>query len=141
MRFSIRTLLIVLVFCAFGAAFVASEIHTRAVRENENRQSMVAFMVCDYLFSNTNQWPPDWDALEPYFVARYQKTSPWSFDELKDSISLDFNLDGPSLIGVAINAEKSKAFQAIQSKDGFNEFREMDPNQIVLNHFRNMISY
>ena len=141
MRFSIRTLLIVLVVCAFAAAFVASEVHTRAVRDNENRQTIVAFMVCDHLLSNTNEWPSSGGALKPHFEARYKKTSPWSFDDLKDSILLDFKVDGPSLMGVAINPEKSKAFCAIQSKNGFNEFRNVDPNQIALNHFRNMISY
>ena len=141
MRYSIRTILIVLIICAVAAAFAASEIRSRARLESEGRQTIVACLVCDHLLANTNQWPSDWDSLEPYFIARYQKSSPWSFADLKDEIDLDFDIDGPSLMGVAINAEKSQAFQAIQSKFGSNEYLEVDPNQIVLDHFRNMVSY
>ena len=141
MRYSIRSILIAVVVCAFAALWVASEIRMRAQNASENQQMLVAFLVCEYLFENTNQWPPDWDALKPIFDSEYKKTSPWNFDDLKRDVTLRFDIDGPSLIGTAIDGKKSRLFRAIESKSGHNDYRETDPNQAILNHFRNMISY
>ena len=141
MRYSTRSILIVLAICAIAAAFVASKTRTRTRLESESQQTLVAYLVCDHLLANTNQWPEDWDALEPYFKSGYQKQSPWEFDDLKNDIDRDFGIYGPSLAGVAINPDRSRDFQAIKSRSGSNEYRETNPNQIVLNHFRNMITY
>ena len=141
MRYTTRAILIAVTLSAFIAFLVASGIRSRTRTTSESQQALVALLVCDYLLANTNQWPTGWSALEPIFVARYQKSSPWKFDDLKSNIALRFDIDGPSLAGVALDDIKSQSFIAIEPKSGQHEYREVDPNQIILNHFRNMISH
>ena len=104
-------------------------------------QTMVAYLVVEYLRTYKNNWPPDWDALEPTFNGAYRKNSLWTFDELKNEVLLEFQIDGPSLLEVARNPEKSLEFNAIQSKSVAREHFKTDPNQIILDHFRDTVSH
>ncbi|MDB2686510.1 hypothetical protein N9Y42_04810 [Mariniblastus sp.] len=141
MKYTIRNMLIALVVCSIVAAIVASVMRSQARNADEELQVTVAFLVCDYLFASANEWPPDWEALKPHFVARFKNNPDFEFDHIMQHVDLDFDIDGPALMGIAINVDKSRAFRAIRSKSSFDEYRETDPNQIVLDHFRHIISH
>lgn len=127
--------------CGIIAAVIASELQHRKLMQDEIAQMAVAFLVCDYLDANHRHWPPDWDALKPYYDSRFPNEKEYTFERLQDRILLDFSIDGPGLLGVCVNPKRAAAFEPIRSKLGNYEFREENPNWIILDHVGRMISH
>ncbi len=82
-----------------------------AKRENlESKQTEIAFIITRYLRDNEDQWPPDWDALQPYHVV-HPNMENWAFDELAQEFTVDFSLDAATLRKIANDPKKSSQFQ------------------------------
>ena len=106
--------------------------------ESELRQTVVAYLVCDYLDTNKNQWPPNWEALKPFHDARFPKVP---FDELQRHVTLDFTIDPSRLLETCVNAQLAADFKPIRSKTRGDEAYEQDPNAVILRHVGRIIMY
>ena len=146
MNLSLRSLLLCVVLFTAAISVIAigmrhqgrnsAEEVQRA--ESELRQTVVAYLVCDYLDTNKKQWPPNWEALEPFHDARFPNVP---FDELQNHVTLDFTIDTSRLLETCVNAQLAADFKPIRSKTPGVEAYEQNPNSVILRHVGRMIMY
>ena len=141
MKYSIRLLLIAMVFGSIAAYLIAAEFRSSARMRNEDAQIITAVLVCDYLDANQNQWPTDWNKLEQFFNTRYPNGNDLSFDDIQTEVSVDFKIDGTKLLETCVSRTMSAKFRPIESKRTNLESRAANPNSMVLNHVGRMITY
>lgn len=86
----------------------------------------VADMVVEHMKSNQNRWPRNWDDLrEPYAALAQRSGQPWTFDELRERVVVDWKANPKSLA-------KENSFRVIWLKDGTSSHYEgCEPNEIV----------
>jgi hypothetical protein len=114
----------VLVILASGGFF--------AYRTNEGIRNSyavwwVADMVIEHLKANDNAWPKGWDDLrKPYETCVLRSGRPWSFDELRDRVDVDWGADAKSRLTT------DQTTRVIWLRDGTNAYWENhEPNRLI----------
>lgn len=96
----------------------------------------VADMVIEHLKSNDNNWPVDWNDLRDDFQVCVERSGqPWTFDELQNRVTVDFDINGPKLKDSAQGLAKPN-FCVIWLTDGTDShWASREPNTKILNYF------
>lgn len=82
-------------------------------------QEWVAGMVIRYMESNEGRWPQNWDDLQkPYEVAVSQGGQPWSFEDLRRRVEVDFSANPAELSGTPLTNEGEAGFRVIRLRSG-----------------------
>lgn len=95
-------------------------------------QEWVAGMVITHMKTHEGRWPRDWDDLrEPYEIATRRSGRPWSFDELRSRVDVDFAAD-PSILAKAPLRTDEPPFHVIQLRNGKQHHWETtEPNSMI----------
>jgi len=86
-------------------------------------------MVVKYMERNEGRWPNDWDDLkEPYELGVAQVGRPWTFDELRSRVDVDFSAD-PNELAKARLHNGRVPFRVISLRSGYYHYWEgSEPN-------------
>ena len=135
-----RRLILSIAFLAVagGAWYLYHRID--AVVRNAYAVEWVAGMIVDHLEANDGAWPKNWDDLrDDYELGELKAGRPWTFDELRDRVVVDWNAD-PQLLASQTRQSKSDGappFHVIGLTDGSTDhWRNAEPNKIVAEYFR-----
>ena len=137
-RFTLRTLFVVVtVFLSVGgAAFYVYYSVNSSVR-NAYAAWWVADMVVDHMKAHDGTWPKGWDDLaDSYETCVHRSGRPWTFEELRDRVDLDWGADPKDLID-AKTVDQSPPFRVIWLRDGSDtHWSGAEPNRIVLEYLQ-----
>ena len=138
MRFTIRSLLTCLFVCGIIAALIGARLYRQHRSDAEFYQCLVSLLVCDYLDENQQEWPKNWEGLEPFFNKSVYSDE-LQFDELQDFVDLDFTIVGADLLDISEDLPRAKRFNPVRPAGskfggpGYNYYRD-NPNSLILNH-------
>lgn len=134
MRRKLRTRLWLLLIPAtvLGLAIYAN--HIQQVQRNAYTAWWVGDMVVNHLRTNDDRWPRNWDELKDDYQDCVKRSGqPWTFDELKRRVLIDWDADPNQLLTRQANGIPQ--FRAIWLTDGSGSHWEShEPNQIVLDY-------
>lgn len=98
----------------------------------------VADMVITHMEANNGRWPANWDDLRDDYEHDVQavRARPWTFDELRSRVEVDWQADPESLARTA-DPGKDPPFRVIWLKDGSTtHWTGMEPNRTILNYLK-----
>jgi hypothetical protein len=100
-------------------------------------QEWVAGMVIRYMKTHDGRWPHDWDDLqEPYERAVAEVGRPWSFQQLRDRVVVDFTAD-PTALATATMSEGGPPFRIIRLRSGKQSHWEAtEPNSMIWRYLK-----
>jgi hypothetical protein len=89
----------------------------------------VSGMVVDFIESNDGRWPQNWDDLrDPYNRAIAEVGQPWSFEELRGRVDVDFSAN-PDELAKARPRNGSVPFRVITLRSGdYHYWEGSEPN-------------
>ncbi|WP_339744395.1 hypothetical protein [uncultured Rubinisphaera sp.] len=98
----------------------------------------VADMVIEHLKANEDRWPADWDDLrDDYETCIRRSGKPWTFEELRSRVVIDFEADVSELKEKSKNSEQPE-FRVIWLSDGSaTHWSHQEPNTKLLQYFNN----
>ncbi|WDQ15445.1 hypothetical protein [Rhodopirellula sp. P2] len=134
MKFSLRSVLVVVFLVALCCPFVVRHLQHKAKLTANMQEYAVACAITHYLSTHDLQWPENWEQLEPSFVAEVGNESPWSFRELQNRVSVRFDVDQSELIACSRVANVSVNFVGIKTPD--DRVNIFQPNQFILDYVR-----
>lgn len=125
---------LLLVAAAAGGAYLTHQTITVTV-PNAYAVDWVSALVVEYMKENDDQWPRSWDDLrDPYETLAAPQNYPWSFEELKERVAIDWQAD-PAALKDAANSGKRPPFRVIWLRDGGSTHWEgAEPNARVLEY-------
>ena len=90
----------------------------------------VADLTIEHLKANDGAWPKGWDDLsDDYETFTATHGRPWSFEELRSRVAVDWNADPKQLATLAANGEK---FRVIRLTDGSDyHYQGREPNEMI----------
>lgn len=99
---------------------------------NAYAQWWVADMVTLHLDANDQRWPGSWDDLRDDYAACVRRSGePWTFDELRDRVVVDWNVDTQSL-SLASSSTGQPPIRVIWLRDGSSShWKQHEPNTII----------
>jgi hypothetical protein len=108
--------------------------HIDAVLRDSYAQWWVADMVIEHMERNDGNWPRSWDDFaEPYEICAGRSGRPWSFEELRNRVTVDFDADPARLASAA--ATQTPPFHVIYLRSGKEHHWEgKEPNQMILDY-------
>ena len=114
----------------FGAFLIYRNIDTTI--RNSYAQWWVADMVKVHLSANEQRWPKSWDDLrDDYEVCVKRSGRPWTFDELRSRVVVDWNVDVQSLKATPLVHEQVP-FRVIWLRDGSSShWSKHEPNRMI----------
>jgi hypothetical protein len=123
LRFSTRSLLISVTVIAVALAVAMYTMRTvnsvRLVVRDGFRVWGTGDLLVDFMSSNAQRWPTDWQELETFFDGSTKRyTIIEDFDDIRNHIEIDFNFD-PSKVAFD-NAEDDPPFNAIRLRSSTN---------------------
>jgi hypothetical protein len=132
----VRLATTVLVLIAGGGAVYLVSRSDAAVR-NAYAAWWVADMVIEYLETHGGAWPRGWDDLqEPYEECVRRSGRPWSFEDLRGRVEVDWGAD-PARLAVASGDATGPPFRVIWLRGGGQAHWEgHEPNRMVLDYLR-----
>jgi hypothetical protein len=98
----------------------------------------VAGMIIEYLESHGGDWPRGWDDLrEPYEASvRKAGSRPWTFDELRSLVDVDWQAD-PGRLAEALPVTEGRPFRVVWLRDGRDvSSRGTEPNRMIYDYLR-----
>ena len=97
----------------------------------------VADMVVEHMEANDGRWPQRWeDLLDDYETCVARSGRPWTFEELRSRVVVDWQADPAQLTAVARQAD-APSFRIIWLADGSSShYQDHEPNQIVCDYLR-----
>jgi hypothetical protein len=130
-RFSIRRLLVVIVFVAALLAVVRFSIHAYKSAfkglEDFNAIWLAHDMLTTYVSRTNGEWPDNWDDLQPIFDSPMsQPYGAPDLDWVRDRIAIDFDIDPNAF--VASNNPEDRSVDAIRMADGTQNGETRDAN-------------
>jgi hypothetical protein len=92
----------------------------------------VAGMVCIYMDTHDGRWPKGWEDLRaPYESATLRSGAPWTFEELRNWVEVDWNAD-PAALRASEPLGDNPPFRVIWLRDGATSHWEgREPNRII----------
>lgn len=136
-----RFLLAIAAILLVGATYGIYCLHrvVTVVVPNAYATDWSAAMVIEYLKTHDNNWPQSWDDLrEPYETLAAPQNCPWSFDEMKRRIMIDWTAD-PETLRIAASIEPSLTVKVIWLADGSHtHWQGAEPNQRILEYLRSL---
>lgn len=96
-----------------------------------------ADMVIEHMIANDNQWPTAWEDLrDDYQTCVKRSGEPWTFDEIRTRVTIDFSVNGKALIASAETLDRP-AFRVIWLSDGTgSHLQSHEPNTMILNYLK-----
>ncbi|HEX2476243.1 MAG TPA: hypothetical protein VHK01_15940 [Lacipirellulaceae bacterium] len=97
----------------------------------------VADMVVEHMIANQGAWPRDWDELrDDYQTCVARSGQPWSFEELRSRVIVDWSVDPKRLAAIASRGTRPP-FRVIWLANGRENYWERrEPNQIIAEHLK-----
>ena len=92
-------------------------------------------MVTEHLKANENDWPQSWDDLrDDYETCVARSGQPWTFDEIRHRVTIDFNVNTNELLENGRELTEPN-FSVIRLSDGTDSHWEgREPNLIIFNY-------
>ncbi len=96
-----------------------------------------ADMIIEHMIANDNQWPTSWEDLhDDYQTCVKRSGEPWTFDEIRTRVSIDFTVNGKELTASAETLNRP-AFRVIWLSDGTeSHLQSHEPNTMILNYLK-----
>ena len=96
----------------------------------------VAGMCINHMQAESGAWPKGWDDLQDDYEALTKASGrPWTFDELRSRVVVDWNADSKQLAALA---KKSEPFRVLRLTDGTtSHWQGSEPNEMLAEYFRN----
>lgn len=97
----------------------------------------VADMVVEHLKANEHEWPRSWDDLkDDYETCASRSGQPWTFEQLRSRVNVDFNADVEKLRSSA-KEDSEPNFRVIWLSDGRDDhWGQREPNMIIFDFLR-----
>ena len=97
----------------------------------------VADMVIEHLESNGDRWPTNWDDLQDDYDACVKRSGPaWTFEELRDRVTVDWNADPSELVRSFADTE-GPPFLVIKVRNNVNVYwGHQEPNRKILEYLK-----
>jgi hypothetical protein len=134
-----RLVLIVALLLVVAAGYGAYLLHqvVTVVVPDAYAVDWVSAMVIEHMKTNDGQWPRSWDDLRgPYEKLAAPQGYPWSFEELKDRVAVDWDAD-PKVLKKVTPSGHGPPFRVIWLRDGSSTAWEgAEPNSCVLEYLR-----
>lgn len=92
-------------------------------------------LVIAYLKDHDGEWPNDWEALRPYFDRHGGRVGGWSFDEFRNRVVIDFDVDADELRRQAVSSE-TPTFNVIRARWTIGIAMDDGPNAMLNGYFR-----
>lgn len=135
-KFSLRTLIIVVVLSGVAATgwFYANRVN-RTIR-GSYAVWWAADMCIEHLEANGGTWPRSWDDLrDDYQTCVNRSGQPWTFDEIRERVEIDWDADPQQLLEQSSN--ESADVRVIWLRDGTVAYWQgREPNQIILDYLK-----
>ncbi|WP_182869751.1 hypothetical protein [Stieleria mannarensis] len=133
-RFSLRQLMFALTIAVFGVWSISIGLsrarHNADASQSTYAARLVAQMCVRHMSFNGDSWPKGWQELRDDFAPCMARTrQSWDFDDLKERVGVDWNLDPADLLTVPDSA----TVIWVASDPDF-PFHGTTPNAIVLRH-------
>ena len=93
-----------------------------------------ASMVILYMKEHQQEWPPDWESLQPYY-SKNEYVAGWSFGEFKSRIRIDFQANSKNLSDQCKNSDVPP-FNVIGAKNLLGSTLEGGPNEAIYDYFK-----
>lgn len=94
-----------------------------------------ADMCIDYMEDHAGRWPPDWEAIRPYFDAGGSRIGGWTFDQYRNRVVIDFAVDADDLRRQSLAADRP-TFNVIRARWTFGIRFDDGPNASLYRYFR-----
>lgn len=94
-----------------------------------------ADMVIDYMREHDGRWPPDWEALSPYFDKSNGRTGGWTFAQFQSRIFIDFSADAERLRRLSRESD-SAPFNVIHATSFWDTRFGDGPNAMLHSYFK-----
>ena len=113
--------------------------HVNQTIRNAYAMWWVADMVLVHLDTNNSERPKCWEDLrDDYDVCVARSGQPWSFEELKGRVFVNWEINSSEL---ASEIKKGKVVDVIKLRDGTQSHWEgHDPNEMIANYFAKKIA-
>ncbi len=101
--------------------------------QNSYANMCVGELITDYLRENDNEWPTNWDDLEPIYARRYASTYGGAafFASMRDRVTVDWETNPSELLQRAGHDH----IRVIRLKDGSDVYWQgAEPNQMVYDY-------
>jgi hypothetical protein len=130
---AMRRAIVLTVLVGLPTAAVLTYRHLDDVTRDCYAVWWVADMVVVHMEDNDGAWPNDWDELHRAYRICVERTSarPWSFEELRDRVEVDFDVDPTRL---PIDGVPQRVIWLRDGSDHHWERRE--PNTLVQQYLR-----
>lgn len=130
-----RIFLAIVVIAAIGCA-VGGYLIDRTTR-NAYAVWWVADMVVEHLRANEQEWPRSWEDLQDdYETCVSRSGQPWTFEQLRSRVTVDFNADVEKLRASA-KEDSEPDFRVIWLSDGRDDhLGRREPNTIIFDYLR-----
>jgi hypothetical protein len=98
----------------------------------------VSDMVVEYMERNDGRWPHDWDDLkEPYEIGVAAVGRPWTFEDLRSRVDVDFSADPKELAKAHLKNGKVP-FRVISLRSGwYHYWQGSEPNVLIWEYLQN----
>ena len=134
-----RVILSIAFLLATGGAWYLYHRVDSVVR-NAYAVEWVAGMIVDHLKAHDGDWPRNWDDLRDDYELGVRKVGrPWTLDELRDRVVVDWSADSQLLAAQARQSptDGTPPFHVIRPVDGSTDhWRSTEPNEIIAAYFR-----
>lgn len=131
-----KKIVLVLVLLLVGVVgYVAYTVHRTVTKHIPNSYAVewVAGMVIGHMEANDGVWPDGWDALRDDYAAAVEGSGkPWTFDELRTRVAVDWDADPERLLATA-SEDNDIPFKVIWLTDGSSaHWAGWEPNRMIL---------
>lgn len=133
-RFGLRTLLVLIaVFaCVLGLGVYVVRSIDSSVR-NMYAVWWVGDMIVMHLEKNEDRWPESWDDLRDDYDACVEEAGqPWTFQELRNRVEIDWNADPEALRALPPDENGDAPFRVVRLRDGSEAYYVgREPNRMI----------
>jgi hypothetical protein len=135
-----KILLLLLCILLAGGGCFAYLVYQALYNTTPNAYAVwwVADMVIEHMEANDGHWPTGWDDLvDDYGTCAKTAGRPWTFEELRGRVEVDWHAD-PNTLVKASNNEHAPPFRVIWLKDGSKgHWAGREPNRMILQYLLN----
>ncbi|QDV25854.1 hypothetical protein [Aureliella helgolandensis] len=135
-KYTIRSLFLAVFVVAICCPFVVLHFSRQALSRKYMQQNAIAYAICRHLSEHDYEWPKSWAELEPSFDLEVGQESPWTYEELRSTVSVRFDIDGPALAAQCRGASQL-TLDAFRADDRIPD--EASPNRVIVDYIKSTI--